>query len=78
MKPKKLSKKLSINRKTIANLTGLEKKKVLGGKDICTLDFSGCTVDLQKCVTFGGDCSDSVNCLPTKETNCSPCHGITD
>jgi len=61
MRPKKLSKKLTLNKKTVANL---EMKKVKGG---CgpTMVISGCTIP----ITFFCRTLDDVNC-PTDISYC--------
>ncbi len=63
MKPKKLSKKLSLNRKTIANLTGNVMTNVKGGGTITTVSL--CET---KCT-----CIDTI-CGNTCPTNCGSCN----
>ena len=52
MKPKYVSKKLTLNKKTITNLNGSEMKDVYGG---CypTHVNSGCPIHTQTCFTCG-------------------------
>ncbi len=42
MKPKKLSKKLVLNKESIADLNGYAMKELIGGASECTCDTWGC------------------------------------
>ena len=48
MKPKKLSKKLTLNKKTVSHLNGKEMIKVKGGC-LYTMYISGCSVPPATC-----------------------------
>ena len=64
MKQKKFNKKLSLNKKTIANLNYGEKGHVLGGAQWPTTG-SPCLVSCEKCPTMEIFCTDDPTCPDT-------------
>ena len=63
MKPKKISKKLTLNKSTVAVLNGNEGKKVKGGVGGMTTVQKPCDCDTKTdCQGTNGPCSDASNC----------------